>query len=66
MEQKSPFRVLLELSQLLSPMELEQYQAAAAEHGRDLRDHTIALLLGKDRIPPHHPTGADKGEGRAA
>ena len=56
MNQKTPFRVMLDLGQLLSPMELEQYQAKARECGRDLRDHTIALLLGADRIPPKAPT----------
>ena len=50
MEEKTPFRVLIDLGALLSPMELEAYRAKAEEMGRDLREHTVALLFGPDRI----------------
>lgn len=62
MNQNTSFRVLLDLGQLLTPMELENYRAKAAELGRDLRDHTIALLFGKDRIPPPSPETSTAGK----
>lgn len=51
MSNKTPFRVELDLGAILSPMELESYKAKAAEMGRNLKEHTIALLFGPQRIP---------------
>ena len=48
--QESPYRVVVDLGRLLSPEELKAYRAKAEEMGRNLRDHTVALLFGPDRL----------------